>query len=291
MIIIDYFSSGLPNTCPPTSECIDLTNGYYCKCPSFNLTGEDCRKPISYDYDLHFNDETRSSRAALTIPFTINNAQSLSLAFWVQYDQPDSVGTFLTLYSVGSAHQANNRKIMLQADQTGFLVNLFPNSNNSEVFIPYLDYLAVNDQQWHHIVLLYSGETGHLTLITDTAVAAVQQYIKGEHINEYAWMNLGATLNDSDQVNVGSGFVGKLSRVNIWNRLLDIKTEIPSQFRSCKYAPVIYEGLQLRWHGYDQLKGSVEFIRPARCGQRVCPLGYSGDDCKYKISKFSFFFC
>lgn len=131
------------------------------------------------------------------------------------------------------------------------------------------------------MVLLWNGEIGQLTLITDTAVAAQTDYLKGEQIDGYAWMNLGATLNDQDQVNLGSGFVGKLSRVNIWNRMLDIKSEIPSQFRSCKFAPVIYEGLQLRWTNYEQFSGSVEFVRPSHCGQRVCQLGYSGDDCKF----------
>ena len=169
---------------------------------------------------------------------------------------------------------------MLQADQSGFLVTLFPNTNNSDVFIPYLNNVPINDGQWHQIVLLWNGQIGQLTLITDTAVAAQTDYLKGEQINEYAWMNLGATLNEHDQVNLGSGFVGKLSRVNIWNRMLDMKTEIPSQFRSCKFAPVIYDGLQLRWANYEQFSGSVEFIRPAHCGQRVCALGYSGDDCK-----------
>jgi len=270
------------NSCPPTAECIDLTNSFICRC-GFNYTGEQCRKPISIDYDLHFDDETRTSRAALQIPFKISEANSLSLALWIQYDQADSVGTFLTLYSVSSAYRPTDRRIMLQADQTGFLVTLFPNKNNSDVFIPYLTNVPINDGQWHHIVLLWNGQLGQITLITDTAVAAQYDYLRGEQINEYAWINLGATLNDQDQVNLGSGFVGKLSRVNIWNRLLDIKTEIPSQFRSCKYAPVIYDGLQLRWANYDQLHGTVEFIRPAKCGQRVCALGYSGDDCKILV--------
>ena len=133
------------------------------------------------------------------------------------------------------------------------------------------------------LVLLWNGQIGQLTLITDTAVAAQTDYLKGEQIDDFAWMNLGATLNDLEKVNLGSGFVGKLSRVNIWNRMLDIKSEIPSQFRSCKFAPVIYDGLQLRWANYEQLIGSVEFVRPAHCGQRVCQLGYSGDDCKILV--------
>src|SRR5690606_39024070 len=80
-----------PNSCPPTAECIDLTGSFYCRCP-FNLTGEDCRKQISIDFDLQFSDELRAARAALTTPFTITGATSLTLALWVQYEQSDAVG-------------------------------------------------------------------------------------------------------------------------------------------------------------------------------------------------------
>ena len=66
------------------------------------------------------------------------------------------------------------------------------------------------------------------------------------------WVNLGAPLNDQNRATASAGFHGRISRVNIWNRPLDISYEIPTQFRSCKSAPVLFNGLILRWTGYDR---------------------------------------
>ncbi|XP_018013808.1 sushi, von Willebrand factor type A, EGF and pentraxin domain-containing protein 1 isoform X2 [Hyalella azteca] len=42
-------------------------------------------------------------------------------------------------------------------------------------------------------------------------------------------------------------------------------------------SPVMFEGLLLRWAGYDRVEGNVERVGPSNCGQHVCPLGYTGD--------------
>lgn len=42
-------------------------------------------------------------------------------------------------------------------------------------------------------------------------------------------------------------------------------------------SPVIFDGLLLRWTGYDSVKGNVERVGPSTCGQYVCPPGYTGD--------------
>ena len=59
-----------PGVCPPAATCVDLTGDFYCRCP-FNLTGEDCRKTIQIDYDLHFIDEAKTSSAST--PGTADN--------------------------------------------------------------------------------------------------------------------------------------------------------------------------------------------------------------------------
>lgn len=66
------------------------------------------------------------------------------------------------------------------------------------------------------------------------------------------WVNLGAPLNDENKAVAGAGFHGRLSRVNIWDRTLDVTTELPVQFRDCRNAPVLFSGLLLRWTGYDR---------------------------------------
>lgn len=42
-------------------------------------------------------------------------------------------------------------------------------------------------------------------------------------------------------------------------------------------SPVMFDGLLLRWSGYDKVKGNVERIGPSTCGQYVCPPGYTRD--------------
>lgn len=76
----------------------------------------------------------------------------------------------------------------------------------------------------------------------------------------------------------GTGFHGKISRVNVWGRPLDVTIEIPTQFRSCRNSPVLYDDL-LRWTGFDRVDGTVEREGPGTCGEPVCPVGYIGDDC------------
>ena len=266
-------------SCPPTATCIDLTNGFHCKCP-FNLTGEDCRKPINIDYDINVNDESRSSSVALAAPFDLYKEKSLTLALWIEYNTPESIGTYFTLYSVESPHLPIGKKQLIQADHNGVLVSLFPDKVQ-DVFIPYLEHVPINDGQWHFINVIWDGETGTLMLVTDTAVTgSVNDYGTGMSLPEYGWVNLGSPLDENNKARGGQGFHGRISRVNIWRRPLDMTHEIPSQFRSCKLAPVIYNGLLLRFTGYDKVDGTVEREGPGKCGERVCPVGYTGDDCK-----------
>ncbi|XP_013781236.1 uncharacterized protein LOC106465521 [Limulus polyphemus] len=269
-------------SCSPTATCIDLTNGFYCKCP-FNLTGEDCRKTINIDYDLYINDDSRSSSVALATPFELGS-NSLTVAFWVQYNKPEDLGTVFTLYSVASPHLPVDKKVLIQVDESGVFVSLFPNMNTS-VFIPYLKNVPINDGQWHHIVLIWDGKKKTVTLITDTAVAqSVPEYINDKLLRnvtlpQYGWITLGAPMNEKNKAIVQKGFHGRISRVNIWGRPLDMTSEIPSQFRSCKNAAVIFDGLHLRWTGYDWVDGTVEREEPGMCGERICPTGLGGKSC------------
>ncbi|GFW80085.1 sushi, von Willebrand factor type A, EGF and pentraxin domain-containing protein 1 [Trichonephila clavipes] len=266
-----------PNSCPTIATCIDLTNDFYCKCP-FNLTGEDCRKTVNIDYDLYINDESHSSSVALAAPFLLNT-NSLSIALWVQYNAPNSKGVFFTLYSVESAHLPVGKRVLVQADDTGVLVSLFPNATN-DVFLRYLENVPINDGQWHYLVITWNGAEGTLAIMMDTALAGfVDNYISGTTLPKYGWVNLGAPLNHENKAEAGAGFHGRLSRVNVWDRPLDVSTELPVQFRDCRNAPVLYNGLLLRWTAYDRVVGNVERQSPGICGERVCPVGYTGDNC------------
>lgn len=71
-----------------------------------------------------------------------------------------------------------------------------------------------------------------------------------------------------------------MTKVQIWNRALDVTNEIQKQVRDCRSEPVLYSNLVLTWAGFEDVVGGVERIVPSHCGQRVCPNGYAGAKCQ-----------
>ncbi|XP_022825719.1 sushi, von Willebrand factor type A, EGF and pentraxin domain-containing protein 1 isoform X1 [Spodoptera litura] len=266
------------NSCPPSATCIDLPGRFYCQCP-FNLTGDDCRKTISVDYDLYFSDPMRSS-AAQVVPFDTGSTDSLTIAMWVQYTQQDEGGVFFTAYSVSNSHIALNRKQIIQAHSNGVQVSLFPELQ--DVYLSFGEFATVNDGQWHHVALVWDGSNGgELTLITEGLIASkIEGYGSGRTLPQYVWVTLGKPQSDNPKAYTEAGFQGHLTKVQIWNRALDVTNEIQKQVRDCRTEPVLYSGLGLTWAGYDDLLGGVERIVPSHCGQRVCPNGYTGSKCQ-----------
>lgn len=110
---------------------------------------------------------------------------------------------------------------------------------------------------------------------------------------------MGRPQSGNPKAYTESGFQGHLTKVQIWNRALDVTTEIQKQVRDCRTEPVLYRGLVLTWAGYEDtigglvqttfcpvtnyLSGSVlgvERVVPSHCGQRNCPPGYAGPKCQ-----------
>ncbi|GBP19642.1 Fibropellin-1 [Eumeta japonica] len=266
------------NSCPPSATCIDLPGRFYCQCP-FNLTGDDCRKTISVDYDLYFSDPLRSS-ASQVVPFETGSTDSLTIAMWVQFLQQDEGGIFFTAYSVSSSHIAFNRRTIIQAHSNGVQVSIFPELQ--DVYLSFGEYATVNDGQWHHVALVWDGNNGgELTLITEGLIASkMDGYGSGRYLPKYLWVTLGKPQSDNPKAYTEAGFQGHLTKVQIWNRALDITNEIQKQVRDCRTEPVLYDGLILTWSGYEDVIGGVERIVPSNCGQRVCPNGYTGTKCQ-----------
>jgi len=194
-------------------------------------------------------------------------------------------GIFLTLYSSESAHRVVQKRELVKFDHAGVSVSLLP--NQTAEFLPYLTNVPINDGQWHYINLIWESQSGNVTLITDSAVAATRgNYALNENLDrifKFGYINLGAELSLSSEFNKiveGSGFYGRLSRVNVWSKALDINSEIPKQFRNCKNAPLVARDQMLaHWTNYDLIQGNVEREQPGQCGQRVCPVGLTGDEC------------
>lgn len=265
----------VPGACPLSATCIDLIDDFYCRCP-FNLTGEDCRKIVQTDYDFFFSDETRRASASLVVPFVLGSS-SLTLALWVQFTNRDDLGNILTLYSVDSSSTLRNQRIMAQVHSSGVHIALLPGIK--DVFLPFRVNLAINDGQWHHIALVWDGPHGAITLTTDgVIVGRVENYGVNRTLSQFGWMTLGAP-NSAGKTRTEHGFHGHLTRVHLWGRPLDVITDIPKQVRSCQSAPMLFDGLLLQWSGYDRIERGVERVMPSACGQRVCPLGFSGPSC------------
>ena len=273
--------------CPAASTCIDLTDDFYCKCP-FNLTGEGCMKPITINYDLHFTDDSKSSSASLVVPFSLDS-QELSVAMWVSFDSPDETGTYFTLYSVEDEYKPINKRILMQAQNGGVYINLDPSSDPAGVFLQFPTSYPINDGQWHHVAVTWSGATGQLVLTADGIRADTRaDYHVDLTLPPYGYVTLGSTETGDGRLRTESGFHGKLTRVQAWDRALDTNREIPLQvqslnldesFKSCKDTPILFQGLILRWAGYEKTVGGVERIMPSICGKRTCNPGYTGPEC------------
>ena len=272
-INIDDCALGL---CSPSATCIDLTNDYYCRCP-FNLTGEDCRKQITINYDLHFTDESKSSSASLVVPFELGTPE-LSVAMWVQFDTVGETGTYFTLYSVSHEFYPINRRILLQAQNSGVFIHLF--DDEDKVFLQFPSYIPISDGQWHHVALTWSSVTGTVILTADSVIADRKDGVGFEKIlPAYGYVTLGSEESEDGRLRTESGFHGKLTRVQVWERALDTQLEIPRQVKSCRNAQILFPGLILRWAGYDKTVGGVERIMPSVCGDKRCEPGYTGPEC------------
>ena len=209
---------------------------------------------------------------------------------------------------------------MFQVHSSGVHLALIPDVTR-DVFLPFRVNLPINDGQWHHIALVWDGRNGTITLTSDgVIIGRLDNYGRNATLTQYGWITLGAPANhvgSSIKTRTEQGFHGHLTRVYLWNRPLDVISDIPKQVthpllviylfyfffffsffetsnvnwirsghfltpqqvRSCQSAPMLFDGLLLQWSGYDRIERGVERVMPSACGQRVCPLGTSSANC------------
>ena len=78
-----------------------------------------------------------------------------------------------------SAHLPVGKRVLVQADDTGVLISLFPNITN-DIFLRYLENVPINDGQWHYLVIMWDGPKGTIMVMMDTALAGlVEDYVPG----------------------------------------------------------------------------------------------------------------
>uniref|UniRef100_A0A915DPR4 HYR domain-containing protein n=1 Tax=Ditylenchus dipsaci TaxID=166011 RepID=A0A915DPR4_9BILA len=89
-----------------------------------------------------------------------------------------------------------------------------------------------------------------------------------------AWINLGDAVNTNSSaspIEKESKFVGSITKVNVWTRVLDFEQEVPSIVQRCQGSPVLYNGLALRFSGYDNFTGKVEKITKSLWSRFLSP--------------------
>lgn len=88
------------------------------------------------------------------------------------------------------------------------------------------------------------------------------------------------TLSSAAATYSEAGFQGKVTKVQVWGRALDVTSELQKQVRDCRSEPVLHRGLILNWAGYEVTSGGVERSVPSSCGQKKCAAGYAGPQCQ-----------
>ena len=148
----------------------------------------------------------------------------------------------------------------------------------------------LNDGNWNHVVFVWSSKEGAYSLIWNAvrifadngygvgkeidikSVEAISSSVITYHFS--AWITLGYPVTETPNE---PKFVGSVTRVNIWKRPLSFEREVPRMVENCVAAPDVFDGLALRWAGYNRLSGKVEKVVKSTCGRLLCPDG--GDTC------------
>ncbi|XP_014661399.1 PREDICTED: uncharacterized protein LOC106804646 [Priapulus caudatus] len=265
--------------CPANAICLDGIEEYFCTCP-FNFTGPNCDKPVNPHYDLSFFDESKTASASLKFPFELRSTQ-LTVAMWVRFPTFDIHGTFFTMFRIPLPNSLVGKKEVMHVSADNLYVSFWPDEppllvdfrRNKQT--PRL----LNNGQWHHVVFTWQSVPGHYAVVVDGETFAEGEGLgSGRSLPPYAWVSLGNRLQGNENA-FRQGFYGHISRVNVWRRALDIETEIVPQASGCKEAPVIFNGLALRWSGYDNIEGKVEVVHNSDCGSLICRPGYDGSFC------------
>ncbi|VDP05220.1 unnamed protein product [Soboliphyme baturini] len=247
-VVIDHCQT---SPCPSFSSCVNRPDGFYCQCP-LNATGATCKKNVSTDYDLNFIGRSSPASAALEVPFVLK-ASELTIAMWVRFSQAGEKATFFTLYSSRSESQPAGLRMLLQLSSESAMVSLFR----------------------EEAPLILTSTHGSCFLFWNgIRIASVKGYAVGQTLHIYCssclnfsgWIVLGHPV---DRFQKSKNFVGSLSRVSVWNRLLSFQTEIAKLAESCVGADDLTTGLLVAWIGYFRVVGDIESVFPSQCGSKA----------------------
>ncbi|CAB3409320.1 unnamed protein product [Caenorhabditis bovis] len=247
--------------CPAGAKCVDQINEHICVCP-FNLTGVNCDKMINTNYDLQFMDPFRPTFASYYAPFRIESS-AISIGLWVKFEKPHQHATFFTLHEFG-----DSTRELVRVASNSVTINLFDYLNPIE--IPLSPSQHLNNGRWNHLMITWHANMGSYSIIWNSLrIYSSTGYAVSRNLDVQAGITLGSRTTPS--------FVGSITRVNVWNRVIDFEEELPLMVQHCQRSEEVFKGLLVRFEGYKTVVGHVERNHKSLCGVEEKKAPYSSD--------------
>ncbi|ELU09492.1 hypothetical protein CAPTEDRAFT_223674 [Capitella teleta] len=212
-------------TCGGDGKCIDGNSQYFCQCPT-GKTGAECERDINPDFDVECT--STDSRKPMLYPFSFES----SSAFTVGIDQYNDQ-TFTQILSLKL--QSFTSEILGKTDEE------WPTAQK------------IDNRQWNYVTVTFNSTTELATVYINGVTATSAEYPYAPQEFQYGWISLGAEVDNDigHHAKPGTGFLGAVSRVNVWNRALQ-SSEIIG-IGNAQGAPLdeqFKQGLIVDWDNY-----------------------------------------
>ncbi|XP_071105159.1 uncharacterized protein [Haliotis cracherodii] len=257
------------NPCVSPATCLDGVNQYFCRCPVGKLPPT-CNTDTDINYDMCFNPSVTHGSAALpySIPITYDNNGGFSITLWVKYTKVGGLGTFFSLYEDISGGGMTSTRPLFYISEVGVYSYL----GNTQMLLPFLDIISVNDGTWHMVIVTWDNTRGELSLIMDSIRHRHQaDYAAGQPLPPRLWISVGAHPSPPSAtapVNSSVPFHGCVSQVNLYSRHLDFASEAAGL--DGRPMAALSPGLVMRWTELNT-RGSTLIARPSTA--KLCPNG------------------
>ncbi|KAJ3584915.1 hypothetical protein NHX12_013638 [Muraenolepis orangiensis] len=233
-----------PNPCVNGASCLDGPGSFTCRClPGFN--GTRCETEMSAAFNLDF--EVSGIHGYVLMDGAMPTLTEITCTFWMRSTDTTNYGTPVS-YAVEGSDNA-----FLLIDYNGWV--LYVNGKEHITDCP-----SVNTGQWYHVGVSWRSWDGDWRI-----------YINGRLSDGGKGLSVGSPIPGGgvlvlgqDQDGRGDGFnpvesfVGSLSQLNIWDRVLSPQ-QIKVLASSCPASHVTHRGNVLAWP--DFLNGKMGRVK------------------------------